>query len=136
MGDSLTPVMLQWLLILALILQPILKASQLVSNNVQLTENEDKYAYDTSLLWKVKPAKKTLRFDVEDDPSDSSLLVSTPNGSLTEPSPTSVDGIFKNEEFKQETAVIPEITKEWIEAELIPLFKSGQMISKELIQKV
>ena len=43
---------------------------------------------------------------------------------------------FKTGGQNWEPLELPTITKEWIEAELIPLFKSGQMISKELIQKV
>lgn len=93
-------------------------------------ETEDPYAYDTSILWRKKTAKN-VRFNLDEELS---LLESSPKPSLTELSPTSVDEIFKTEEV--EPIQFLEINKEWIETELIPLFKSGQMLPKELIQKV
>ena len=97
------------------VLQPLLKASELLLSN----ETEDPYAYDTSILWR-KKMTKNVRFNLDEEPS---VLESSPKPSLTELSPTSVDEIFKTEEV--EPIQFLEINKEWIETELIPLFKSG-----------
>ena len=138
----LTPaILMQLFLLFILILQPFLRASSEINGHVDsedlgisalFTEElvyEWELRYDSMSPGNSKEAEEScsVKFAEAEEPCSVKSAVAE------EPSSTES---FKTGGQNWEPLELPTITKEWIEAELIPLFKSGQMISKELIQKV
>ena len=114
------------LILIFLLLQAVLKVNTVFGSHLNSSAYNDDDFEVAEDEWRVKELE--YKTDSPKVPCDCVPTIEIPFNSLNQVSPNSVAEVLEEDAF--------EITKEWIENYLMPIFKAGKMIPKHVIQKV